>query len=156
MSETVYVHDPQHVAALAGAIERLEMTNDRLTRAIADINPAAWPFRDSAVKADLRVVSSGPVKVTYAHATNELAGSNDAYLQFFDEFNPDAVKLGQTKPDFTLWLPAGGGLADPWVPPAGFRRGLVIAATSTRDGAAAPAQLVLVDLLCVPLREVER
>jgi hypothetical protein len=73
-------------------------------------------------------------------------GNATAYLQIFDASDPDDVVLGSTEPRWVLPVPAGGGNAPAYPTPLGFDYGIVVAATSTPDGAGAPASALVLSI----------
>lgn len=73
-------------------------------------------------------------------------GSATAYLQIFDASDSDDVVPGTTEPRWVLPVPAGGGNAPTYPTPLGFDYGIVVAATSTPDGAGAPASALTLSI----------
>lgn len=145
-------HEPMHTAALAAAVEQLTMTVERLEASLLkEERGARLPWRNSAVSSVPLIARNSAVAVTWLHVANEL-GVADAYLHLFDEYQADAVIVGQSTPRQTFWVPAGMGLDDPWIPPIEFDRGIVVAATSSRDGNGAPDHALLVNLATIPRR----
>ena len=139
-----------HVGDLAVAIERLMIVVEHLDATISTGERGArLPWRNSAVLNVPLIARNGAVSVTWLHVANEL-GAADAYLHLFDEYQADAVIVGQSTPKqrrLAFWVPAGMGLDDPWIPPIEFGRGIVVVATNSRDGAGA-----LRPLACVSFR----
>lgn len=133
---------------LAATIAHLAMAVDDLREAVGQ-GGARLPYRNSAVSSVPAPARNGACAVTWLHAANEL-GVADAYLHLFDEYQADAVIVGSTTPKQTFWLPAGMGLDDPWIPPIEFDRGIVVAATNSRDGAGAPDHALLVNIATIP------
>ena len=96
-----------------------------------------------------RLTASGSVSNKPALVTNAagclrgwyLFNSNivTVYLQFFDTVNEGAIILGQTPPVLSLGIPAGSAANIAQDRIRDFANGIVIACTTTRTGAAAPA-----------------
>lgn len=144
------VEQDAHVATLAASVEQLAATVERLAQLIEKGERGArLPWRNSAVSNVPAIARNSAVSVTWLHVANEL-GVADAYLHLYDEYLADAVIVGQSTPRQTFWVPAGMGLDDPWIPPIEFDRGVVVAATSSRDGAGAPDHALLVNLATIP------
>jgi len=62
------------------------------------------------------------------------------YVQFFDEAETTDVTLGTTSPVFSWPLPAEASERGPW--PHFFKKGIIIAATTTRAGSTAPTTAI--------------
>ena len=73
-------------------------------------------------------------------------GAATAYLQIFDASDADDVVPGTTEPRWVLPVPAGGGNAPAYPTPLGFDYGIVVAATSTPDGAGSPASALTLSI----------
>lgn len=143
-------HEQLHLGDLAAMLSQLTMAVDELRQVVAlETRGARMPYRNSAVSNAPAPARNGAVAVTWLHCANEL-GVADAYLHLYDEYQADAVIVGSTTPKQTFWVPAGMGLDDPWIPPIEFDRGIVVAATSSRDGAGAPDHALLVNLATIP------
>lgn len=91
------------------------------------------PFAVQGVIAKALVVAN-PITLKSFQLVNPNASI--AYLQLFDANSAAGVTLGTTVPNYIIGLPASGsvGLADI---NAGFKNGLVIAATTTANGSVA-------------------
>lgn len=68
------------------------------------------------------------------------ANTATTYVQFFDVAETTDVTLGTTAPTFSWPLPAESSERGPW--PHFFKKGIVIAATTTRTGSSAPSTAI--------------
>jgi hypothetical protein len=142
-----------HVSALAAAVERMTMAVQELAAVNGEKKRGArLPWRNVAVALQPAMARNGRVKLTWIHATNEL-GVADAYLQLYDDYDADAISVGETVPKLTLLLSAGGAIDDVLDGEAQveFHRGIVVSASANRNGSGAPNHSVLVNLVTVPL-----
>lgn len=79
-------------------------------------------------------VAGSPINLSYWNLANP--NSVIAFFQFFDAAATSAVTLGTTAPTFTIAVPANGGVVDTTPMMAyGFKKGIVVAATTTQTGA---------------------
>jgi hypothetical protein len=92
-------------------------------------------------------------ELNWWHIVNQ--DSVDAWVHFYDSATAAAVTVGTTTPIVTLWIPASSGVdaGSPVVFDSGrgleFSLGIVIAATTTLAGSAAPTNGELVNLVYV-------
>lgn len=89
--------------------------------------------------------SGGPISLSYFNLSNP--NSTLAYVQFFDAAATSAVTVGTTAPTFFVAVPANGGVVDtsPLVDYQ-FKKGIVVAATTTPTGNTAPGSAVPVQI----------
>jgi hypothetical protein len=86
-------------------------------------------------------VAAGQLTISYINATNP--NTTLAYVQFFDAATAGAVTVGTTAPAFFVGVPAfGGGVDTPQLVPYQFRKGIVVAATTTPTGSTAPGSAI--------------
>jgi hypothetical protein len=111
-------------------------------------------YRNAALKATATLVSANPCDLHGWHIAN--LDSVDAWLHLYDAATTASVTVGTTTPKITLWVPAAAGIdslsvssAASQVGGVGFATGLVIAATTTLAGSAAPTNGELVNLVYV-------
>ena len=84
------------------------------------------------------LVYSGPTNVDKIILENNDA-TDACFVQFFDAAALGDVTIGTTVADWSLRIPGNGGLVLDRGPWKYFRKGLVVAATSTRSNSTAPA-----------------
>lgn len=96
-------------------------------------------YRNNAVTNTKILVKAGPTDIRGVTVYNP--GASAAFLQTFDKAATGDVTLGTTVPDEVFLIPASGQIViEPKEKPHhSYSLGLVIAATSTAGGAAAPA-----------------
>lgn len=102
-------------------------------------------YHNPAADETVVLVATGDRNVFAVDAYNG-AGAADAYLQMFDAAKAADVALGTTAPRWVLPVPAGGGNAPGYHQPIPFDSGLVVAVTSTPDGAGAPGTPVVLSI----------
>lgn len=137
-----------HPQELAVAIETLALSVHQLQAALAG-ETAREPWRDSALGHQTRVVRSGPCRLLWLDVTND-AGAALAWLHLFDEYNPDAVPLGDRQPTLSVAVKANDVREVRYLRPVLFRRGIVAVVSSDRAGASAAGASLLVNVLTVP------
>ena len=83
-------------------------------------------------------VAAGQLTMSYLNAANP--NSVLAYIQFFDAATAGTVTVGTTAPTFFVAVPANGGVIDtPQIVPYQFKKGIVVAATTSPTGSGTPS-----------------
>jgi hypothetical protein len=151
VSEQLHEHqaaeEPVPREELAVELSNLAQAIDEL-RAGLEGQAAQEPFRDAALGHQTRLVRSGACLLSWLDVSNE-ANAAVAFLHLYDEYDVDAVVLGDRAPRLSVAVKAND-LREVRLPrPVLFRRGIVAVASSDRAGAVAPGLPLLVDLLTV-------
>jgi len=102
-------------------------------------------YHNPAADESLVLVATGDRNVFAIDAYNG-QGATDAYLQMFDAAAVASVTLGTTEPRWVLPVPATGGNAPVYHQPLPFDSGIVVAVTSTPDGAGAPGAPIVLSI----------
>lgn len=99
--------------------------------------PGKKPYFNAALLATKQSVKTIAGRLYGWHIQNP--NGADAWVQFYDALTAN-VTVGTTPPTWSIWVPALSAIDDPDFSIAiEFNTGLVIAATTTATGAAAPA-----------------
>ena len=92
----------------------------------------------------VNVVGTAPASFLQYNLSNP--NSSQVWVQFFDAASPSAVSVGTTAPTLSMAIPpfgvTDGSVASPYV----FQYGIIIAATTTQTGSAAPSSAVQVQI----------
>ena len=105
----------------------------------------ASTYTNPALTATLVVAQATPGTLVYWNISNP--NSSLVYVQFFDAAATGGITLGSTAPKLSIAVPPTNGVTDGVsVPGIAFQKGVVIAVTTTANGASAPGTVSNINL----------
>lgn len=139
------------LTTIAGAVSGSEMQVDIVSSALPSgaateatlvKNTDFTMFRDPALSNTAVAVKAAAGTLAGVHIYNP--NSSSSFVQFYNVAQ-GSVTVGTTTPNYTLFIPAQGGV-DGGILPIAFSTAITIAATTTITGGTAPSTALLVNL----------